>query len=134
MSSAIFTPSHRVKLTNVSVCPSKRGGKRFELACYKNKVTDYRSGSCRSLTDVLQIDQLFTNVHKGELAKREDIVKAFGPEMKQEDIIKFILKEGEVQVSGQEWERNHRRGVGRLQELWQESARIRVPGYHIHPH
>lgn len=105
MSSTIFTPSHRVKLTNVSVVRLKRGGKRFELACYKNKVTDYRSGSCRSLSDVLQIDQIFANVHKGELAKKEDITKAFGPEMKQDDIIKFILKEGEVQVSGQEWEK-----------------------------
>ena len=105
MSSSIFTPSNRVKLTNVSVVRLKRGGKRFELACYKNKVADYRSGSCRSLSDVLQIEQVFINVHKGELAKKEDITKAFGSEMKQDDIIKFILKEGEVQVSGQEWDK-----------------------------
>ena len=105
MSSSIFTPSHRVKLTNVSVVRLKRGGKRLELACYKNKVADYRSGSCRSLTDVLQIEHIFVNVHKGEFAKKEDIVKAFGAEMKQDDIIKFILKEGEVQISGQEWDK-----------------------------
>lgn len=43
MSSKIFTPINQVKLTNVSVVRLKKGGKRFELACYKNKVQDYRN-------------------------------------------------------------------------------------------
>ena len=41
--SAIFTPVNQVKLTNVAVVRLKKGGKRFEVACYKNKINDYRS-------------------------------------------------------------------------------------------
>lgn len=40
---AIFTPSNQLKLTNVAVVKMKRGGKRFEIACYKNKVMSWRS-------------------------------------------------------------------------------------------
>ena len=43
MSSKIFTPINQVKLTNVSVVRLKKGGRRFELACYRNKVQDYRN-------------------------------------------------------------------------------------------
>ena len=43
MSSGIFTPINQVKLTNVSIVRLKKGGKRFELACYKNKVQEYRN-------------------------------------------------------------------------------------------
>lgn len=43
MSSKIFTPINQVKLTNVSVVRLKKGGKRFELACYRNKVQEYRN-------------------------------------------------------------------------------------------
>ena len=39
---SIFTPVNQVKLTNVSVVRLKKGGRRFELACYKNKVLEFR--------------------------------------------------------------------------------------------
>lgn len=39
---SIFTPINQVKLTNVSIVRLKKGGKRFELACYKNKVLEFR--------------------------------------------------------------------------------------------
>ncbi len=38
--SKIFTPSNRIQLTNVAVVRLKKGGQRFEIACYKNKVKD----------------------------------------------------------------------------------------------
>ena len=41
--SAIFTPINQVKLTNVAVVRLKKGGKRFEVACYKNRINDYRN-------------------------------------------------------------------------------------------
>ena len=43
MSGAIFTPTNQVKLTNVAVVRLKKAGKRFEIACYKNKVMSWRS-------------------------------------------------------------------------------------------
>lgn len=32
------------RLTNIAVVKLKKGGQRFEVACYKNKVQDWRSG------------------------------------------------------------------------------------------
>lgn len=42
---SIFTPTNQIRLTNVAVVRIKKGGKRFEIACYKNKVMSWRSGA-----------------------------------------------------------------------------------------
>ncbi|ORZ34056.1 SBDS protein C-terminal domain-domain-containing protein [Catenaria anguillulae PL171] len=100
----IFSPSNQVKLTNVSVVRLKRGGKRFEIACYKNKVLEWRNGVETDLDNVLQTDSIFVNVSKGQLAKEDDLQSAF----KTTDstaICQEILKKGELQVS--EKERSH---------------------------
>jgi ribosome maturation protein Sdo1 len=75
------------RLTNVSIVRMKKGGKRFEvscpssgltqIACYKNKVSEFRSGVETDLSEVLQIEQVFTNVPKGQVAKKEDWEKSF---------------------------------------------------------
>lgn len=70
--------THERRLTNVSIVRLKKGGKRFEIACYKNKVQEWRSGVETDLDDVLQIANVFMNVSKGEVAKSEDLNKAFG--------------------------------------------------------
>lgn len=103
MSSSIFTPLNKVKLTDVSVVRLKKGGKRFELACQQNRITDWRSGRIKRLDDVLQIEQVFVNVSKGELAKKEDMEKVFGKNLKMSEVIEKILREGEVQISAKEW-------------------------------
>ena len=41
---AIFTPTNQIRLTNVAVVRARRGGQRFEIACYRNKVLGWRSG------------------------------------------------------------------------------------------
>jgi hypothetical protein len=38
MASRNFTPVNQIRLTNVACVRHKKGGKRFELACYRNKV------------------------------------------------------------------------------------------------
>jgi len=40
----IKQPVGFVKLTNVAVVRVKKKGIRFELACYKNKVHDWKNG------------------------------------------------------------------------------------------
>ncbi|KAL4068399.1 SBDS protein C-terminal domain-containing protein [Scleroderma yunnanense] len=100
----IQQPSNQIKLTNVSVVRLKKGGKRFEIACYKNKVQEWRSGVETNLDDVLQISNVFINVSKGEVAKSNDLQKAFGTSS-VDDVVKEILKKGEVQVG--EKEREH---------------------------
>ncbi|TFK40931.1 SBDS protein C-terminal domain-containing protein [Crucibulum laeve] len=100
----INQPSNQIKLTNVSIVRLKKGGKRFEIACYKNKVQEWRTGVETNLDDVMQISNVFVNVSKGEVAKTGDLQKAFGTSEVQ-DIVKEILKKGEVQVG--EKERDH---------------------------
>ncbi|KAF5312171.1 hypothetical protein D9619_003106 [Psilocybe cf. subviscida] len=100
----IQQPSNQIKLTNVSIVRLKKGGKRFEIACYKNKVQEFRNGVETNLDDVLQINNVFVNVSKGEVAKHGDLQKAFG-KMELSDVVKEILKKGEVQVG--EKERDH---------------------------
>ncbi|KAF7797802.1 hypothetical protein EIP86_009007 [Pleurotus ostreatoroseus] len=100
----IQQPSGQIKLTNVSIVRLRKGGKRFEIACYKNKVQEWRTGVETNLDDVLQIANVFINVSKGELAKSQDLQKAFGTS-DTDEIVKQILKKGELQVG--EKEREH---------------------------
>jgi len=100
----IQQPSNQIKLTNVSIVRLKKGGKRFEIACYKNKVQEWRTGVETNLDDVLQINNVFVNVSKGEVAKSGDLQKSFG-KTDVSEVVKEILKKGEVQVG--EKERDH---------------------------
>uniref|UniRef100_U5EWR6 Ribosome maturation protein SBDS n=1 Tax=Corethrella appendiculata TaxID=1370023 RepID=U5EWR6_9DIPT len=97
----IFTPTNQIRLTNVAVVRMKKAGKRFEIACYKNKVVSWRQNVEKDLDEVLQTTEVFTNVSKGEVAKKEDLTKAFG-NLSVEDICKEILAKGELQVSDKE--------------------------------
>lgn len=94
-------PITQVRLTNVAVVRLKRKGKRFELACYKNKVFSWRQGNENDLDDVLQTSSIFTNVSKGVLANTKDLSNAFSTD-DTDKIILEILRKGELQVSGRE--------------------------------
>jgi len=96
-----FTPVNQVRITNVAIVRHSQGGKKFEIACYKNKVLNYRSGVEIDMDEVLQIDNVFENVSKGTLAKKNDLIKCFGTDDK-ELICKRILTKGTLQVSNLE--------------------------------
>ncbi|KAF4123496.1 ribosome maturation protein SDO1 [Geosmithia morbida] len=100
--SRINQPSNQIKLTNVSLVRLKKGKKRFEVACYKNKVLEWRSGIETDLDNVLQIPNVFLNVSKGQTAPREDLDKAFGKNKTTDEIVLEILKKGEQQVGEKE--------------------------------
>ncbi|XP_034839545.1 ribosome maturation protein SBDS [Maniola hyperantus] len=99
--SKIFTPTNQIRLTNVAIVRLKKGGKRFEIACYKNKVVSWRNKVEKDIDEVLQTHTVFTNVSKGQVAKKEDLLKIFGKE-DQTEICKEILDKGELQVSDKE--------------------------------
>eukprot|EP00934_Nitzschia_sp_Nitz4_P003562 Nitzschia sp. Nitz4//scaffold54_size114964//30654//32180//NITZ4_003841-RA/size114964-processed-gene-0.180-mRNA-1//-1//CDS//3329554321//3552//frame0 len=101
MSRQINQPINQVRLTNVAVVRMNKGGKRFEIACYRNKVVDYRQGLETDLSEVLQTDRIFTNVSKGEFSKAKDLMKVFGTN-NEEEIARVILAGGQVQVSDKE--------------------------------
>ncbi|KAL7956243.1 SBDS protein C-terminal domain-containing protein [Trichoderma compactum] len=100
--SRINLPSNQIKLTNVSLVRLKKGKKRFEIACYKNKVLEWRSGIETDLDNVLQIPNVFLNVSKGQTAPKEDLEKAFGKGKSTDEIVLEILKRGELQVGDKE--------------------------------
>uniref|UniRef100_A0A8C4R841 Ribosome maturation protein SBDS n=1 Tax=Eptatretus burgeri TaxID=7764 RepID=A0A8C4R841_EPTBU len=70
----------------------------------------------RDLDEVLQTHAVFINVSKGQIAKREDLIKAFDTEDTTE-ICKKILAKGELQVSEKE------RAV-QLEQVFKDVARI----------
>jgi ribosome maturation protein SDO1 len=96
----IFQPQTNIKLQNVSVVKLKQKGKRFEIACYKNKIGEYRNLQEKDLSNVLQIEEVFVNVSKGQVASGKDL-EVFDKLSKQE-IIKRILEKGEIQLNQQE--------------------------------
>ncbi|XXH04804.1 ribosomal 40S subunit protein S18B [Hypoxylon texense] len=94
--------SNQIRLTNVSLVRLKKGKKRFEIACYKNKVLEWRSGIETDLDEVLQIPNVFLNVSKGQTAPSAELAKAFGKDKPLNDIILEILNKGELQVGEKE--------------------------------
>ena len=123
MAEGLFQPVGQVRLTNVAVVKLKKGGKRFEIACYKNKVLNWRNKVETDLGEVLQIDHVFENVSKvwmtaqwrqhflptnalyhdlqGKVASNKDLMRVFGT-TDQERVCKIILDKGELQVSEKE--------------------------------
>ncbi|XP_011297246.1 ribosome maturation protein SBDS [Fopius arisanus] len=99
--SKLFTPINQIRLTNVAVVRMKKQGKRFEIACYRNKVVSWRNKLEKDIDEVLQTHTVFTNVSKGQMSKKEDLLKAFGTD-NQTEICKEILSKGELQVSDKE--------------------------------
>ena len=73
----INQPNSQIRLTNVSLVRMKKGKKRFEIACYQNKVQDWRLKVEKDIDEVLQIPQVFINVSKGQVANNDDLQKCF---------------------------------------------------------
>lgn len=80
----------------------RTGKKRFELACYKNKLLEYRSGAEKDLDNVLQVPTIFLSVSKAQTAPSAELTKAFGADTPADEIRQEILRKGEVQVGERE--------------------------------
>ena len=87
----IKNPTNQKRLTNIAIVKHKTHGKRFEIACYKNKVASWRDGSEKDIGEVLQTDRIFINVGKGEFANKKDLEKAFG-KISEIEVAKIILE------------------------------------------
>ena len=106
MSRLIQQPVASVKLTNVATVRLHVAGQRFEIACYKNKILDYRAGLETDVTEVLQTTRIFTNVTAGQFAAASDLQLAFGEAATDEDIAIRILQHGKSSLQVSEAERN----------------------------
>lgn len=89
--------------TNIAIVRLKKGGKKFEVAAYPNKVLGWRQGIEKDLDEVLQVTNVFENVSRGTQAKKGDLLKVFGTDNMVE-CCKVILSKGEVQVGEKERE------------------------------
>ena len=98
---ALGLPSGVVRHTNVAYVKLSKKGKRFEIACYRNKVLNWRNGVEKELGEVLQIDSVFRNASKGMRASKEDLTECFGT-ADVNVVISEILEKGELQISEQE--------------------------------
>lgn len=97
----IFQPIGNVKLTDVAVIRLKKGGRRYEVATYRNKINEFRKNLENDLDNVLQTQEVFSNVSRGEIARREDLKKSFGTDDIEKIIIE-ILNKGEIQLGKEE--------------------------------
>ena len=96
-----FTPVNQVRYSNVAYVKLQKKGKRFEIACYRNKIVSWRNKIETDLQEVLQVKTVFTNVSKGMLASANDLMEAFGTS-DQSLVCQEILEKGEMQISEQE--------------------------------
>lgn len=101
MSAVISQPKSVVKFTNVSQVRMRKGDRRFEIVCYRNKVQDWRAGIEKDLDEVVQVPQVFVNVGKGQVASSQDLAKYFGT-TDVDAVVLEILNKGELQVGNKE--------------------------------
>ncbi|KAF2271876.1 Shwachman-Bodian-diamond syndrome protein [Westerdykella ornata] len=101
MPTGIIQPSNQIKFTNLAVVRIKKGKKRFELACYKNKVMDWRNEVETDLDNVLQVRTVFANISRTQVASKADVAKEFSG-MDEEEVLRFILRKGELQIGEKE--------------------------------
>ncbi|KAL0228191.1 hypothetical protein RCL1_004334 [Eukaryota sp. TZLM3-RCL] len=94
---SLFQPSGQIRMTNVAVVRLKKKGKRFEIACYKNKVIGWRNGAETDIDEVVQSLNVFLNVSKGVLASDRDLEQAFSSTDRP-----AICRIGDLQVSDRE--------------------------------
>ena len=78
-------PVGQKRLTNICVVRYKKGGKRFEVACYKNTVIAWRNKVETDIDEVLQVHTIFANVDRGILAKRDDCLGEVGAILARRD-------------------------------------------------
>ncbi|CAJ0949912.1 unnamed protein product, partial [Mesorhabditis belari] len=117
MSKNMKTPTNVKILTNdIAVVRMKKMGKRFEIACYKNKVLNWRNRSEKDIDEVLKTRQVFTNVSKGQLAKKDEIQAAFGIDDHFE-VCKLILEKGDLQVSDKERQATNENSIKEVAQL-----------------
>ncbi|CAJ1014877.1 Shwachman-Bodian-Diamond syndrome (SBDS) protein/SBDS protein C-terminal domain containing protein, putative [Leishmania lindenbergi] len=102
MSARMQVPLSQRRHTNIAVVRYSKNGVKLEIACYKNKVISYRSGTENRLDEVLQVERIFANVARGYLASEKEIQTVFGGEMTELEAIKYMLNHGELQVAQQE--------------------------------
>lgn len=91
-------PVSQVPLTNVVVVRYKTKGKKFEIACYPNKVNNWRAQIEKDIDEVVQFNEVYLNVQQGVIANKKELSRVFG-NLPKPAVVRIILDKGELQVS-----------------------------------
>lgn len=86
---------------NYTIARINIGGDTFEILVKPDPAFAFRSGKPISISDVLVIDEIFTDANKGLRASEKKLKEAFGTTDPLE-IAKIILKKGTLQLTAQQ--------------------------------
>lgn len=90
-----------VRVEDAVVARFEHSGEKFETLVDPNLAMDLKHGKEVDLDDLLAIDSIFKDAHKGEVKAEESLKKVFGTTNAVE-IAKRIILEGEVQLTTQQ--------------------------------
>ncbi len=119
-----------VKLEDAVIARYEHAGERFELLVDPNLAMDLKRGLQVSIPDLLVIDSIFKDAHKGDV-KSEERVKAIFGTNDLKTVVERIVKEGEVQLTTQQRRDMQER---RRTEIIQFIARNAVNPQTLAPH
>lgn len=86
---------------NYTIARININGENFEILVKPDAAFAFRSGKSVSLSDVLVIDEIFTDASKGLRASEKKLKEAFGTTDPVE-IAKIILRKGTLQITAQQ--------------------------------
>ncbi|MBS7605186.1 MAG: ribosome assembly factor SBDS [Candidatus Bathyarchaeia archaeon] len=86
---------------NYTIARINIGGENFEILVKPDPAFAFRSGKSISISDVLVVEEIFTDANKGQRASEKKLKEAFGTTDPVE-IAKIILKRGVLQLTAQQ--------------------------------
>ena len=85
---------------SVNLVRLKTHGKTFETAIEPDKAVAYKEGDSIDIDEIVQSDQVFTDMKKGLVASEQELGKVFGT-TDTNNILRKMLDEGEIQFTQQ---------------------------------
>jgi ribosome maturation protein SDO1 len=85
-------------LENSVIARYEKAGEHFEILVDSKGAEDFKAGTVTDILSILEIDKIFKDSHKGDVANSDNIKKIFGTEDVAEVATK-ILKDGEIQLT-----------------------------------
>ena len=86
------------KKEHFSLITYEKQGRHFELDVDPDKAIEYREKKLTDLDQVLKVYKVFENVRQDQLSTKDDMIAVFGTD-DTEEVIKFMLENGELQLS-----------------------------------
>lgn len=90
-----------VRVEDAVIARFEHSGEKFEILVDPDLAMDFKHGKAVDLDDLLAIDSVFKDAHKGEVKSEDSLKKVFGTTNAVE-ISKRIILEGEVQLTTQQ--------------------------------